>query len=121
MSNLGMYQAITTWAKKLGGPKQFLATVAIGGYVVIRLSEAGIKKAVKMARSNSTEKTSDQIKVFVVHTEGKSNEGLVFNVGDKIRVLEIDQGSVLIEIIGASDNPHFVSAELLCSISNFNQ
>lgn len=120
MSNLGMYQSITTWSKKLGGPKQFLTAVAIGGYVVIRLSEAGVKKAVKIVRRNSTEKTSNQVKVFVVHTESKSSEGLIFKVGDKFSVLEIDKGSVLIEKFGESDNPYFVSAELLNSISNFN-
>ena len=27
MSNLGWYQLMTTWAKKVGGPKQFMAMI----------------------------------------------------------------------------------------------
>lgn len=120
MSNLGLYQSMTTLAKKLGGPKRFLTVVAIGGYTVIRLCEAGIKKVVKIVGSNPTEKASSQTKVFIVHTEGKSNEGVAFKVGDKINVLEIDKNSVLIEKIGDSNNPYFVSVEFLKSISDFD-
>lgn len=120
MSNLGMYQSITTWAKKLGGPKQLLITVAIGGYIVIRFGEAGVKKIIKIVESNPVRKVKKQSKIFEVHTESKSNEGLVFKVGDKINVLEIDKDSVLIEKIGDSNNPYFVSADFLKSISDFD-
>ena len=41
MSNLGLYQIMTKYAKKMGGPLQFLGAVAVGGYIVIRAVEAG--------------------------------------------------------------------------------
>lgn len=120
MGNLGMYQSMTTWAKKFGGPTQLLLSVAIGGYVVFRISEAGVKKAIKIVKNSSAGRANNQTKAFIVHTERKNNEGLVFKVGDKFNVLEIDGDAVLIEKIGDSDNPYFVSAEFLSAISNFN-
>lgn len=111
---------MTTWAKKLGGPTQLLLSVAIGGYVVFRISEAGVKKVIKIVRDSPTKKASDQAKTCIVHTKCKSNEGLEFKVGDKFNVLEIDGDAVLIEKIGDSDNPYFVSTEFLSAISNFN-
>lgn len=50
---------------------------------------------------------------------GKSSEGLIFNVGDSYQVLERDKDAVLIKKIGDTNNPCFVSAELLYSISDF--
>lgn len=48
-----------------------------------------------------------------------SNEGLQFVVGEQLRVLEIAGDVVLIEKIGDTDNPYFVSADLLRSISDY--
>lgn len=50
MSNLGFYQKMTTFAKKLGGPQKLFGVVAIGGYVILRTFEAGGKKAVKFMK-----------------------------------------------------------------------
>ena len=47
MSNLGMYQTITTLAKKVGGPKNLIILTMGAGYVVFRSGEAVVKKAVK--------------------------------------------------------------------------
>lgn len=112
---------MTTWAKKLGGPKRLIAGIAIGGYAVIRLGEAGVKKLIKIVESNPVKREKYQSKVFfVVHTESKSNEGVAFKVGDKISILEIDKDSVLIEIIDDANSPYFVSADFLKSISDFD-
>lgn len=54
-----------------------------------------------------------------VHSMGKSSEGLTFNVGDSYQVLERDKDAVLIKKTGDTNNPYFVSAELLHSISDF--
>jgi hypothetical protein len=59
-------------------------------------------------------------KIYTVTTEGTSNEGLEFKIGDPFKVLETDKDAVLIEKIGDSDNPYFMSAELLKNISNYN-
>lgn len=45
MGNLGWYQLITTWSKKVGGPKNLLLLVAAGGYTIVRSVEAGGKKS----------------------------------------------------------------------------
>lgn len=119
MSNLGLYQTMTTAAKKVGGPVNFLLLVGTAGYGVFRLGEAGIKKLVKTVKVHAEHKKLEESKQYVVHSTGESNEGLRFNVGDTYRVLEVDKDAVLIEKIGASDNPYFVSAELLRDISDF--
>jgi hypothetical protein len=54
-----------------------------------------------------------------VKKHGESNEGLVFNEGDKFIVLSQDKDAVLIEKIGDTNNPYFVSLELLLDISDF--
>lgn len=120
MSNLGLYQSMTTWAKKLGGPLQLGCAIAVGGYVVIRAVEAGGKTVVKVIKKHMKSKDIPPAVTYVVHTEGTSNEGLQFAVGDKFNVLEIADDAVLIEKIGDNCNPYFVSAALLHSISNFN-
>ena len=44
MSNLGWYQKITTAAKRVGGPKNLILLIGVGGYGILRLGEAGTKK-----------------------------------------------------------------------------
>ena len=119
MSNLGLYQKMTTWAKKMGGPLQFLGAVAVGGYIVLRTAETGgkaVAKAVKKRFVGKEENTT----IYTVHSAGQSNEGLQFAVGDTFRVLEIAADAVLIEKIGDTNNPYFVSSDLLHSISDFD-
>lgn len=118
MSNLGLYQTMTTIAKKVGGPKNFLLLVGIGGYGVFRIGEAGIKKFIKaVIKYKNNKKISS--KLYVVHSAGESNEGLRFIAGDTFRVLESDGDAVLIEKIGEDNNPYFVSRELLLNISDY--
>lgn len=118
MSNLGAYQAMTTLAKKVGGPVKLAILVAAGGYGVIRGGEAGVKAIVKGIKKHNEKKTTDN-KIYVVKKEGISNEGLSFNEGDKFRVLEIVEDAILIEKIGDTNNPYFVDVNLLRSISDY--
>lgn len=117
MSNLGWYQKITTYSKKVGSPVNFLLLVAGGGYGVGRILEFGIKKTIKGVRRKS--KVIDTKNVYTVHSHGESNEGIIFDVGDSFRILEIDEDVVLIEKKGDTNNPYYVSANLLHSISDF--
>lgn len=119
MSNLGWYQKITTAAKKVGGPKNFLLLVGVGGYGILRLGEAGAKKFVKAVMRYKKNKQLLS-KLYAVHSEGESNEGLQFNIGDLFRVIESDGDAVLIEKIGEKNNPYFVSKELLLTISDYS-
>ena len=118
MGNLGWYQVMTTLAKKVGGPISLLAITAAGGYVIGRTAEAGVKSVTKkVSKSVSEKRYSSTIYEVVAHAKDK--QGLIFNSGDNFRVLERDGDAVLIEIIGNTNNPYFISAKFLTTISNF--
>ena len=122
MSNLGAYQWLTTTAKKVGGPKNLILIIAGTGAVVYKGSEVAVKKAVKEIKKRTSKHTSPEMAdttIYTVSADGVSNEGLELKVGDLFRVLETDKDAVLIELIGNGNNPYFVSAELLRSISNY--
>ena len=123
MSNLGMYQTITTLAKKVGGPKNLIILTMGAGYVVFRSGEAVVKKAVKemvkKIKSKNGKTMPSEERIFAVISNGKSDGGLELNVGDKYRILETDGDAILIEKIGDPNNPYFVSADFLQSVSNF--
>lgn len=116
MSNLGLYQWMTTTAKKVGGPKNFLLITAGCGAAIYKVGEEILKKT---RRKIKTLKNQKDILVYDVLSYGISNEGLIFNINDQYKVLEKDGESVLIEKIGDLNNPYFVSAELLSKISDY--
>lgn len=116
MGNLGAYQTMTTLAKKVGGPIK-LAILVFGSGVTIG-GAAGTYIAGKFSKKNKKKILSV---VYEVKESAKSNEGLVFNVNDKFRVLEIDGDVCLIEIIGNDNNPFFVSGDFLSKISEFKK
>ncbi|GAA3122833.1 hypothetical protein GCM10020254_82420 [Streptomyces goshikiensis] len=112
--------------KSLGGPTKATVIVgsgvATGGYVVLRCAEAGVKKAVKaskaaLAKRNAPCATKDQ--VFKVVSDGRDDSGLRLSAGDEYRVMDCDGDAVQIEVLGGADNPYFVSAGFLRSISGF--
>ena len=118
MSNLGLYQVMTTLAKRVGGPAQLFILTAVGGYVIIRPVEAGgkavVKKVIKKVR---THQYSD--KLFTISCHAIDNQGLQFVKGTQFRILEVDNDAVLIELIGDSNNPYFVSGSFLRAISDY--
>ena len=115
MSNLGLYQKMTTWAKKVGGPVQLFGIVAVGGYCVLRTVEAG-GKTVKKHMDSSVKNSTD---IFTIHSDGITNDGIRFEVRDKFRILEIADEGALIEKINDENNPYFVSISFLKSISDY--
>ena len=117
MSNLGMYQKIVQMSKAVGGPKKLLGITLIIGYGVGRVIEAGVKTVIKKAIKKLSSKK--ELPVYAVDTYGKSNDGVEFKVGDLFRVLESDGDAVLIEIIDNPNNPYFVSADFLRTISQY--
>jgi len=117
MSNLGRYQAMTTIAKKVGGPTVLAAMTFVGGYLVLRPAEAGAKKAARVIKGRSAP-CATKGKVFRVHAVGEES-GLQIRVGDEYRVLECDGDAILIEVLGDPHNPYFVSSRFLRSISDF--
>lgn len=121
MSNLGAYQWITTTSKKVNGPVNLLLLTGVAGAAVYKCGEIAVKKCVKAFRAHKENKPAFEAEGTLHHvTEpGKSNEGLVFAVGDQFRILEADGDAVLIERIGDENNPYFVSTELLYNISDY--
>ena len=120
MSNLGWYQVMTTAAKKVGGPRNlFLLTLGAGG-VVYKCSEVAVKKAYRTLKG-LTDKTDrvELSQVYKVIADGEVGKNLMLYVGDTYRILESDGESVLIEKIGDTNNPYFVSADFLRSVSDF--
>lgn len=118
MSNLGLYQVMTSLAKKVGGPAQLSLIIAAGGYLVIRPVEAVGKMAIKKGISRiRIHKYSDAI--FTINSNAIDNQGLEFKKASEFRVLEIDNDAVLVEIIGDNNNPYFVSKSFLHTISDF--
>lgn len=119
MSNLGMYQSMTTLAKKLGGPGNLAVAIAVGGYVGLRSVEGFIKKGVKKIKASKHQKAIETSILYTASKEGTSNEGLHFNIGDTFHVLEQDGNAILIEKIGDTNNPYFVAFDFLKSISDY--
>lgn len=121
MSNLGTYQWITTTSKKVGGPVNFLLLTGAGAIAVWEGGKWVVRQCADAITNyiNKKNNVSTVLELYTVKLADKSNEGIAFCVGDQFRVLEIDGDAALIEKIGSSGNPYFVSANLLRRISNY--
>lgn len=120
MGNLGWYQLMTTVAKKVGGPKQLLALVAAGGYVIVRGVEAGGKKVIKLVKKDNKEKsTSKVLPAYKFIIDGKDDKGLIFSSGDVFYVAARHDDVILIEKEKDDNNPYFVSVDWLMKVSSF--
>ena len=121
MNNLGWYQVITTWSKKVGGPLNLLGIVAgvgeLGGVAGTKGIEALVASQKKKAIEK--EKVAELSKTYTIIKDGVSNEGLQFHVGETFKVLERDGNAVLIEKLGDDNNPYFVASEFLNGISDY--
>ncbi len=116
MSNLGGYQKIVVAAKKVGGVRNFMALTISGSLFAYKSCEILLKKVVNCIKNPKNKGEKPVYKTFI---SGKSNEGLMFNIGDEFRILESDGDAVLIEKIGDSNNPYIVDKKLLISISDY--
>lgn len=119
MGNLGTYQAMTTIAKKVGGPKVLMAATAVLGYTVLRPVEAGVKKGIRAIKDRSAP-CATKGDVFRATSAGEAG-GLKIRSGDEYRVLECDGDAILVEVLGDPGSPYFVSSKFLRLISDFPQ
>ena len=119
MSNLGWYQKFATASKKVGGPLALAGIIYAGGAATYAGGSAIVKKVVKSHKKKK--KNREAAVLYSVSKEGMSNEGLTFCIGDQFRVLEVDGDAALIEIIGNNNNPYFVSAAFLSTISSYKE
>lgn len=121
LSNLGWYQKITQISKKLGGPKNFIASVFGIGVVVGGTAAVfgnSLVKHLTNKKADEEEKLKSQI-IYKVLKNGKSNEGLILKEGDLFKVIEKDGDVGLIEILEDNNNPHYISLSYLKLISNY--
>ncbi|MCT6836122.1 MAG: hypothetical protein M3036_00520 [Bifidobacteriales bacterium] len=121
MSNLGLYQTITTMAKKAGGMGKLIAafgtaTAAAGAGALYTIQKviSAVKRSDKKSRNPSYE---DEI--FHVSRDYKDDKGLMLKVNDQYKVLTRDGDAVFIEKVGDSNNPYVLSSSTLKKISNF--
>ena len=120
-SNLGQYQEITTLAKDVGGPSNLIKLIFTAGGVTGSIATVVVfcGGAYIYKKHNKRKQLSDAAIIYTINAEGSSNEGLLFNVGDQFRVLEKDGDAALIEKLEDDNNPYFVSASFLRSISDY--
>ena len=121
MSNLGLYQMMTTLSKKVGGPLK-LAGIVFGGGAIFGGGAVAGGLAIKNKVSQKLKQKKLEGKVSIIYTvnkEGQSNEGILFEENEQFKVLEVDGDAALIEKLGDNNNPYFVSIEFLSSISDY--
>lgn len=125
MSNLGMYQKITTWSKKVNGPINLLFLTAIGGYVVIRIGEESLKWGSKKIRAyinkkkkNITEPIGEPYNITEDYVD---KFGLNVQKGDIIYVIDINDDVVLLEKVNDDNNPYVISLQVLRNISDYGE
>ena len=116
-SNLGDYQRIVVWAKKVGGPKKLLTLVSGISILAWQSGKSGYKY-LKQKRINNPIPHETKGTVFVVTSSG-SCAGLSLNPGDQFRVLESHNDAILIERLGDDKNPYMVSSSFLSSVSHY--
>ena len=121
MNNLGLYQWMTTVAKKVGGPVNFMVLTGTAGAAIYKIGEILVKKSICAFKSSKSQKLEIEAthNIYKVTSDGISNEGLKFLAGDQFKIIETDGDSILIEKIGDTNNPYFVSAKLLHEISDY--
>jgi hypothetical protein len=51
---------LTTFAKKVGGPYKLVGALLVGGYIVLRFAEGGVKKIVHISKGKIA-KTSETL------------------------------------------------------------
>ena len=112
MSNLGWYQTMTTVSKTMGGPVNFVVANSVGGYLLLRIVEGGIKWVIKRVKARNNQKEGKSAE-YEVKTYGKDDQGLELKPGEVVKILGRDGDAVLIEKLEADNNPYFVSADFL--------
>ncbi len=120
MSNLGFYQAMTTAAKKIGGPIPFLLATAFAGYGIGKGVELGVKKIGKIWKKHDNSEIKWIGKILDIIADGKERGELELHISDKIKILAIDKNVVLIEKIGDSNSPYFVSSSFITALTGID-
>jgi hypothetical protein len=118
MSNLGWYQTIVQWSKKVGGPRKLLFIVfSLGSFfpwlVVI------IWKWVK-SRASKNDGIETPTIIYTVEKDATSSDALSLKKGSQFKVWGRDKDALIIEVLNDQHNPYCVSAKWLSSVSNLS-
>lgn len=112
MSNLGWYQRIVEWSKRVGGP-QYLLLIAMGtGAVVEKTTSMVINAICKKVKNSKNEHVKDE---YILEEDIVVNDRLKLQKGDKIRIINKDKDVVLIEKVGDNNNPYCISNNVFAS------
>ena len=120
MSDLGAYQTMTVWTKKVGGPIS-LGMIFVGtGCVIGNVCNTGIRHVIKKMKG-LRQKERGVKKEFDVYGIYSSEDGLELSFGDKFEVLDQDGEAVLIKKVGDFNNPYIVPSEIIKQLSDFDK
>lgn len=114
MSNLGMYQKIIEYSKKVGGPLNLLG-ITLGTGALIGISGKTIVDNLKNKKENNLLEINQE---FEVTTAGQDDSNLSFEVGDIFKVILVDIDVVLIEKIKDENSPYYTSNDFLSRVSS---
>lgn len=105
---------MTKLAKKVGGPFPLAIIIAGIGYIlgIVTKPIVNIIKTQKKLTTN---------KIYEVTSSFTSADNITYNVGEKIRILETHKDIILIERIGDSNTPYYVSKDFLQNICDYNE
>ncbi|WP_413480130.1 hypothetical protein [Carnobacterium maltaromaticum] len=97
MGNLGWYQNITKYSKIVGGPKNFIGIVAVGGYLIFRTVEAvAHSTVVKIIDKKDVNSKDNEVCQFIVNNKQEDEMGNIFYPGDTMTIVAKDGDSFLI-------------------------
>ena len=119
MSNLRLYQWLTTTAKKVGGPAKLIGMFISSGAIVGGVAGSLITNKYRDIKENSKLKPLGTYSV-VKDAEIKKIK-LVLKSGDKITVLAECNDSILIVKNGDKNNPYFVSDNFLIECTDYKK
>ncbi|AEB44304.1 MULTISPECIES: hypothetical protein [Micromonospora] len=124
MAKWNDYQLMTTVAGKIGGPRVLILAIAAGGALVYKGGEVGVKAVVRTTRSikqalHVHAQAAAMSRIYRVAEDADAGGGLTLRTGDEFRVLARDDTAILIEVVGSTKNPWYVSRDLLAAISDF--
>lgn len=122
MGNLGGYEKMTTIASKVGGPIKLFSIISVTSAALGAAIPTGVGLIKKLINSQRRKKKAIALSsvLYTVHTETSSKEGLTFKKGDQFKIIELNDDTAQIEIIGKDCNPYLASFVFLQSIADFS-
>ena len=88
MSNLGAYQRMTIWAKKVGGPNNLLVMTMVTGAALYKVSEKIIKRGVEYCKQEKAKTYQLEKDIYIISEATTSDGGVKFEINDRYKILE---------------------------------